>query len=73
MAYYIKLYIPTLIVFLTIDLAWLGIIAKAFYANQLVNILSPSTNMDCSNLFYLLFILGILVFVVIPGIQRGSL
>ena len=73
MAYSIKLFISTLVVFLTIDLAWLGIAAKAFYANQLGHLLSPSTNWIPAVVFYMLYILGILLFVVLPGIQQGSL
>jgi len=36
-------------------------------------LLAPTTNWIAAVLFYLLFILGILVFVVVPGLQDNSL
>jgi uncharacterized membrane protein len=73
MTYYIKLYLATLIAFLAIDLIWLGFVARTFYRNYLGFLLAPSTNWIAAVLFYLLFILGILVFVVVPGLQANSL
>ncbi len=70
---YFKLYLATLVVFLVIDLFWLGLIARGFYQKHLGYILAPSTNWVAAGIFYLLFILGILIFVVLPGIQQGSI
>ena len=71
--YYIKLYFATLLVFFVIDMVWLGLIARAFYRNYLGFLLTPTTNWIAVVLFYLLFILGILVFVVVPGLKENSL
>jgi uncharacterized membrane protein len=71
--YYFKLYFITLIAFLAIDMVWLGLVARTFYRNYLGFLLSPSTNWIAAILFYLLFILGILVFVVVPGLRENSL
>jgi uncharacterized membrane protein len=73
MRYYIKLYFITLIAFFAIDLVWLGLVARTFYRNYLGILLTPNTNWSAVVLFYLLFILGILVFVVVPGQQDNSL
>jgi uncharacterized membrane protein len=70
---YIKLYFATLIAFLAIDMVWLGLVARTFYRNYLGFLLALSTNWIAALLFYLLFILGILVFVVVPGLQDNSL
>ena len=73
MAYYIKLYSATLIAFFAIDMVWLGLIARTFYRQQLGFLLRPDTNWVAAIIFYLLFILGILVFVVLPGLEEDSL
>lgn len=73
MAFYIKLYLATLIAFFAIDMLWLGLVARSFYQKHLGFLLSPSTNWTAAVIFYLLFILGILVFVVLPGLEDDSL
>jgi len=71
--FYIKLYVVTLVVFLVIDLVWLGLVARNFYRKYLGYIMSPSPNWLAAILFYLLFIAGILIFAVIPGMQSDSM
>jgi uncharacterized membrane protein len=71
--YYFKLYFATLIAFFAIDMVWLGLVARTFYRNYLGFLLTPTANWIAAALFYLLFILGVLVFVVVPGLQDNSL
>lgn len=73
MAYYLKLYFATLIAFFAIDMIWLGLVARAFYRKHLDFLLAPNPNWIAAIVFYLLFILGILVFVVEPGLEDNSL
>ena len=73
MAFYIKLYFTTLIAFFAIDMVWLGLVARTFYRKQLGFLLSSNTNWVAAIIFYLLFIAGILVFVVLPGLDDNSL
>jgi uncharacterized membrane protein len=73
MAYYIKLYLATLVAFFAIDMLWLGLVARTFYRKHLGFLMSPSPNWIAALIFYLLFILGILVFVVLPGLEDNSL
>jgi len=73
MTYYLKLYFATLIAFFAIDMVWLGLVARTFYREQLGFLLTSSTNWVAAVIFYLLFILGILVFVVLPGLEDNSL
>jgi uncharacterized membrane protein len=73
MAYHIKLYFATLLAFFAIDMVWLGLVARSFYYEQLGFLLNPNTNWVAAMIFYLLFILGILVFVVLPGLEKNSL
>lgn len=72
MLHYLKLYLATLAVFLTIDLAWLGFIARPFYQKHLGYILASPPNWIAAILFYLIFVAGILVFVVVPGLNTES-
>lgn len=72
LANYIKLYLATLVVFLAIDMLWLGVVARGFYQKHLGFLLAPSTNWVAAIVFYLLFIVGILIFVVLPGLRGGT-
>lgn len=73
MAYYLKLYVATFIAFLAVDMIWLGLVARTFYRKNLGFLLAPAPNWIAAVIFYLLFIVGILVFVVMPGLNEDSL
>jgi len=59
--------------FLAIDMLWLGLVARSFYQQSLGFILAPNPNWFAGGIFYLLFVAGILFFVVVPGLISGSL
>ncbi len=65
------LYIITLAVFFVIDMIWLGVVAKGFYRRHLGSLMGPKVNWISAMLFYLLFIVGLLVFVIRPALQAG--
>lgn len=71
--FYVKLYALTVPIFFAVDIIWLGIVAKKFYRNHLGFILSPEVNWTAALSFYLLYIAGILIFAVIPALEKGSL
>ena len=73
MAYYLKLYLATMIAFLAIDMVWLGLVARKFYRAQLGFLMAPKTNLLAAGVFYLLFVAGLLALVVVPGLDAGSL
>ena len=68
----VLLYVLSVAVFFAIDLVWLGIISKNFYNKYLGHLLRSKVNWAPAIIFYLLFIIGILVFAVIPGLEAGS-
>ena len=70
--FYLKLYALTIPVFFIIDLLWLGVVAKGFYQKNLKYILRPDVNWTAAIIFYLAYIVGILIFAVLPGIERNS-
>jgi uncharacterized membrane protein len=62
------MYLITLAVFFLIDMVWLGVVAKGFYRRHLGSMLSPNVNWAAAIVFYLLFIVGLLVFVIRPAL-----
>jgi uncharacterized membrane protein len=68
-----KLYLSMAAVFFAIDLVWLGLVAASFYQDHLGHLLSPQVRWGPALLFYSIFIAGILVFAVLPGLEAGSL
>ncbi len=68
----IKTYVIALIVFFAIDMLWLGLVARKIYKNQLGFIMSDKPNWPAAIVFYLIFILGMVFFVIHPAIDRAS-
>lgn len=69
---FIKLYLIALPVFFVIDMVWLGLVAKNFYRNQIGFLMTPNINWLAAIIFYLLFIVGLVLFVITPAIDKGS-
>jgi uncharacterized membrane protein len=72
MAYYIKLYLATLAAFLAVDAVWLALVARTFYRKHIGFLMAPSPNWTAALLFYLLFVVGVLVLAVLPGLETSS-
>ncbi len=68
----IALYPISFVIFLGVDMVWLGFIAKDLYQKNLGKFLSPDVNWLAAIIFYLLFVFGILIFAVFPGIREHS-
>ena len=71
--FYVKLYLLTVPIFFLLDIIWLGYVAKGFYRQNLAFILSPDVNWPAAILFYLVYIIGIILFAVVPAFERTSL
>lgn len=69
---FIKLYAIALPVFFVIDMVWLVLIAKNFYRSQIGFLMAPNINWIAAIIFYLLFIVGLVIFVITPAIEKGS-
>ena len=67
-----KLYIVTFLIFIGIDLLWLGIVAKNFYSNQIGFIMRSSPNWLAALAFYALFVFGLVYFVINPALENSS-
>ena len=66
-------YILTTLLFFLIDLVWLGLIAKKLYARYLGELLRDDVNWVAAIVFYLLFIVAIFVFVILPAHAADSM
>ncbi len=59
-------------IFFAIDMVWLGLVAKNFYAKQIGYLMKTNINWTSAVLFYLLFIVGLVLFVVMPALEKHS-
>jgi uncharacterized membrane protein len=66
-------YLLTTVVFFAIDMTWLGFIAKNLYRKYLGSFLSDTVNWTAAIIFYLLFIVGIFYFAILPAVEKNSL
>ncbi|MBS3972227.1 MAG: DUF2177 family protein [Erysipelotrichia bacterium] len=60
-------------VFMVIDLIWLGVIAAPFYRNQIGFLMAKNVNWAAAVLFYIIFIVGMVVFVIQPALTAQSI
>jgi len=65
-------YVLTCVVFFAIDLVRLGVLAKDLYAKYLKDFLSPEVNWQAAIIFYLLFIVGLMIFAIYPAVAKDS-
>ncbi|MEI6899959.1 MAG: DUF2177 family protein [Bacteroidota bacterium] len=65
-------YLLTTIVFFAIDMIWLGLVAKNIYQKYLGTLLSETVNWAAAIIFYLIFIVGIFIFVINPAVEKQS-
>ena len=63
---YVVLYLATLIVLIPIDFLFLGLVAKGFFASQVGDMLGEIRPLPAV-LFYLLYVVGVVVFVSGPA------
>tara|TARA_R110002020_G_scaffold105570_8_gene246154 strand:- start:886 stop:1287 length:402 start_codon:yes stop_codon:yes gene_type:complete len=66
---YLIAYVSTLIAFFALDMLWLGLIARKFYANQLGSLMADSPNWFVAIVFYAMYIVGIVFFAIRPAIE----
>lgn len=68
----VKNYLLTLTVFLTIDMVWLLFLAKKLYSEQLGYLMAKTPNLMAALVFYLLFVAGLVFFVIQPALVSGN-
>ena len=68
----VKHYFITLLVFLVMDAIWLGLIAQPFYQAQIGFLLAKKANWAAAGVFYLLYVAGLVFFVVEPALRTRA-
>ncbi len=69
---FVKLFLIALPVFFVIDMTWLVLVAKKFYQQQIGFLMKPDINWFAAIIFYLLFIAGLVLFVISPAVEKHS-
>tara|TARA_B100000767_G_C19759401_1_gene534467 strand:- start:631 stop:1029 length:399 start_codon:yes stop_codon:yes gene_type:complete len=69
---YIKLFLTSFITFLLLDALWIGLIARSFYSKQLSLYLTDNVIWLSALIFYVIFNIGLLIFVILPSIEKNS-
>ena len=70
---FLNLFIISFIIFFAIDLVWLGLIARNLYQRYIGGLLKTDVNWIAAIVFYLMFIAGLVLFVIMPGVDKQSL
>ncbi len=65
-------YLLSFSVFLLIDFIWLGFIAKEMYKKQIGHLMTDQVNWIAAVVFYLLYVIGIFIFVIMPAVDKNS-
>jgi len=65
-------YLLTGAVLLPLDFLWLRYVGQGFYRDRLGDLLAPEVKLPPAIVFYLLYLVGIVVFVVQPALEGGS-
>jgi uncharacterized membrane protein len=66
-------YLITVVFFFALDFVWLSFATSALYRPRIGQLLLETPNLPIAGLFYLLYVVGILAFAVLPGLEQGSL
>jgi len=69
---YIVAYITTAIVFLAIDYVWLTQVATRFYFDRIGHLLMDKPNLAAAGAFYIIYVVGIVIFAVAPALRSES-
>ncbi len=71
MGKYVIAYAVCAVVMVAIDAVWLGFIALEFYQRTIGHLLAARPDFGAAALFYVLYIAGLVIFAVRPGLDSG--
>ena len=69
---FIIAYLATTLAFFSLDFVWLSTATSRFYRPMLGSLLLEKPNLGVAGLFYLVYVVGVVVFAVTPAINAGS-
>jgi uncharacterized membrane protein len=65
----VVVYVIATAIFLACDLVWLGLVARGFYQRHLGYLMRQPVNWVAALVFYLLFVVGLLIFAIKPALE----
>ncbi|MBB5868770.1 putative membrane protein [Allocatelliglobosispora scoriae] len=60
------------VLFAAIDAVWLSVVANKFYKSQIGPLLLAKPNFAAAVVFYVIYLVGVVAFVVAPALEKGS-
>ena len=69
---YLIAYVATAVVFFGLDFAWISLTVKSLYKAQLGSLMLDKPNMVVGGVFYLIYVVGVIVFAVLPAVSEGN-
>ncbi len=66
MTRFVAAYVAVAVVMITLDLVWIGVIARSMYVQGIGHLMAERPDIPVSLLFYAVYALGIMVFAVAP-------
>ncbi len=54
------------------DALWLSVVANKFYKSQIGQLLLDKPNMAAAVAFYIIYVVGVVVFVLLPALEKDS-
>lgn len=55
-----------------LDALWLGVIANKLYKSQIGHVLADKPNFVAAVVFYLIYVIGVVFFVITPALEKDS-
>ncbi|WP_249690746.1 DUF2177 family protein [Stappia sp. WLB 29] len=65
-------YGATALIFLALDYVWLAHVAGSFYRERLAGLMAEQVNFTVAGVFYLVYVIGIVIFAVAPALRSGN-
>ncbi len=69
---FLKIYLIAFVVFLIVDAIWLTFVANQFYKKHIGFLMKATPNYIAAAVFYLIFIVGLVFFVIQPAVNSGD-
>lgn len=66
-------YVVAAVVFLALDMAWLGVIAQKLYRDEIGALILDRPRLGPAALFYLIYLAGVVIFAIRPALASGRL
>lgn len=69
---YFSIYFLFLVSLVAVDMLWLLVIAKKMYQEEMGDLMASEPNLVAGFAFYLLYAIGVCVFVIMPALSKQS-